>query len=474
MTSNPFRKGAVLFVISAIFIVVVMWVTRGETIRHRRGGRSGHADGAASQGTGRIKVKSTASFQGEESVARDRLLRRPRSHNENNDDALLQDIAHGRVHLMDVKITNRRLLGKGGGMTGIFCRLDFALQKQDPSATPMFHNLVSNSPDCTTPRSMEFGKAVQAARNFDEQAAGKEDTAQGSDGDGVRVLNLTAVVFHMSRCGSTLVSNLLVAANPEEHRVYSESNPPAVALLDVCGDGGERVRHCNLRTASRILSDVVYMMSRSNDPKERRVFFKFQSITTTAVQIFQMAFPTTPWMFVYRDPVHVMQSQLRNGEAMANCVRSKVRPPARALEILDKHEATVQSVSSEAYCAVHLASITESAVDAWNDKAIPINYGELPGALYDVVQHDLDLGFKTRSSSQSWSDALARMEATSKLYSKGKNKVPQVFEGDSQQKEEQASDEVKSASAEYLSESYRALEAASAQRVAQHRAHESS
>jgi hypothetical protein len=256
--------------------------------------------------------------------------------------------------------------------------------------------------------------------------------------------------------------------------VYSESNPPAVALLDVCGDGGERVRHCNLRTASRILSDVVYMMSRSNDPKERRVFFKFQSITTTALQIFQMAFPTTPWMFVYRDPVHVMQSQLRNGVAMANCVRSKFRPPARALEILDKHEATVKSVSSEAYCAVHLASITESAVDAWNDKAIPINYGALPGALYDVVQHDFDLDFDARSSSLSWSDALARMEATSKLYSKGKNKVPQVFEGDSQQKEEQASDEVKRAAAEYLSESYGALEAASAQRVAQPRAQESS
>jgi hypothetical protein len=80
------------------------------------------------------------------------------------------------------------------------------------------------------------------------------------------------------------------------------------------------------------------------------------------------------------------------------------------------------------------------------------------------VQHDFDLDFDARSSSLSWSDALARMEATSKLYSKGKNKVPQVFEGDSQQKEEQASDEVKRAAAEYLSESYGALEAASAQR----------
>jgi hypothetical protein len=361
-----------------------------------------------------------------------------------------------------VKINNRRLLGTGGGMTGMFCRLDFALQKQDPSATPMFHNLVSRSPDCAKPRSVDFGRAVQAARNYDD---GNGD----GDDDGVRVLNLTAVVFHMSRCGSTLVSNLLVAANPDEHRVYSESNPPAVALLDVCGDGGERVRHCNLRTASRILSDVVYMMSRSSDPKERRVFFKFQSITTTALQIFQMAFPSTPWMFVYRDPVHVMQSQLRNGVAMANCVRSKVRPPARALEILDKHEASIKSVSSDAYCAVHLASITESAVDAWNDKAIPIEYGELPGCLYDVVQHDL--GFDdARSTSQAWSEALARMEATSKLYSKGKNKVPQVFEGDSQQKEEQASEEVRRAAAEYLNESYRALEAASAQRAAQRRA----
>jgi hypothetical protein len=375
-------------------------------------------------------------------------VRRRRPRRGVDEDNLLQDILHGRLHLMDVRITNRRLLGKGGGMTGVFCRLEFHLQKSDPSSTPMFHSLISKSPDCAKPRSMDFYKVVRAARKFDEEAA--NDASKS-----IHILNLTAVVFHMSRCGSTLASNLLVAANPEEHRVYSESNPPAVALLDVCDDPSDH-RRCNLRTASRILADVVYLMSRSSDPSEKRVFFKFQSISTTALHIFQIAFPDTPWLFVYRNPVHVMQSQLRNGVSRANCVQSKYHPPARALEILNRHGETARSVSSEGYCAVHLASITESAVNALNDHSILLNYQDLPGALYDVVQREL-LGRELSLAD------LNRMEATATMYSKGKNKSPQMFEGDSEQKEASASTAVKNAAATYLTESYLTLEAAARQ-----------
>jgi hypothetical protein len=55
------------------------------------------------------------------------------------------------------------------------------------------------------------------------------------------------------------------------------------------------------------------------------------------------------------------------------------------------------------------------------------------------------------------------MEATATMYSKGKNKSPQKFEGDSQQKEAAASKAVKDAAATYLGESYLALEAAATQ-----------
>eukprot|EP00538_Stauroneis_constricta_P001602 CAMPEP_0119550516 /NCGR_PEP_ID=MMETSP1352-20130426/4022_1 /TAXON_ID=265584 /ORGANISM="Stauroneis constricta, Strain CCMP1120" /LENGTH=100 /DNA_ID=CAMNT_0007596401 /DNA_START=1 /DNA_END=300 /DNA_ORIENTATION=- len=99
-------------------------------------------------------------------------------------------------------------------------------------------------------------------------------------------------------------------------------------------------------------------MSRSNDPKEERVFFKFQSSTTYHITDFVQAFPTTPWLFVYRNPVQVLMSHAKDGLAHAVCTRSHKQPPKRLLEILDRHGiSSVRKANLEEYCAAHLAGI---------------------------------------------------------------------------------------------------------------------
>jgi hypothetical protein len=210
----------------------------------------------------------------------------------------------------------------------------------------MFRDLVSHSPDCDKHRyRVDLAQVTQLVKTHD-------DNARSGDENNVHSLQLAGVVFHESRCGSTLVANTLIAMNPKLHRVYSESAPPIAALHSICG---ETYAKCPLEGAARILQDVMYLMGRSNDAHEKRVFFKIQSVASRNIKVFQHAFPNTPWMFIYRDPVQVLMSQLAQGTRAANCVRSRVSPPSSVLEIVARGGYdNIKHISNEEYCAAHL------------------------------------------------------------------------------------------------------------------------
>ena len=173
----------------------------------------------------------------------------------------------------------------------------------------MFRFMLQKSPDCKSENALMFDlkKVAYLARMRDDQF-------ESSD-KGPKVLNLTAVAFHESRCGSTLVANSMIAMDPEKHRAYSESSPP-VKAFHMCED----LTSCNKEQAVELLKDTVYLMSRTDDQKEERVFFKFQSATSTRISIFQAAFPEVPWMYIYRDPVQVMMSHVKDDPSMVSSI----------------------------------------------------------------------------------------------------------------------------------------------------------
>ena len=173
---------------------------------------------------------------------------------------------------------------------------------------PMFRFLVQNSPDCSYENKISFDlqKVAYLARRRD----------QDNSKEGPKVLNITAVAFHESRCGSTLVANSMIAMDPRKHRAYSESTPP-VKAFSICDDNFER---CSQKQVVSILKDAIYLMSRSDDHREERVFFKFQSSTSKKISSFQMAFPEVPWMYVYREPVQVMMSHVKDDPTMVRFI----------------------------------------------------------------------------------------------------------------------------------------------------------
>ena len=379
----------------------------------------------------------------------------------------LDKILSGRLALVDLRVRNNnnhevaiadslssaRRNDKYAGVYASFCHVDWSGYKQDPSTYGMFRIVVEKSPACSNRNNWIQGvplyELVQHVRQYDA-------TNTSSSSSGVKVLDFTAAVFHESRCGSTLVANLLTALDPVKHRVYSESAAPVAALHSVCGDDYE---HCTKQTAAAIFKDVVYLMSRSNDINEQRVFFKIQSIGSRHIEVFQLAFPDTPYLFVYRDPVQVLMSQLKYGKHKANCVHAQERKvqPSAITNIVKKYATGAgrknpRNLSSEDYCAAHLATLTESVVNKFTDKGIPVNYEDLPDALYhDIFPNALRLTVDET--------ALANMQAVAALYSKGHGDEAQEFQQDSETKDKAASPKIRDAAETFLSSSYAALEA---------------
>ena len=141
------------------------------------------------------------------------------------------------------------------------CKLNFKKHSESPHLYPMFRDLETVSNCRGNNRKKE--KVAVMLRELKAQA--------GTPGG--RFIAPTAFVFHESRVGSTLVANSL-ASNPFS-MVYSESAPAANALLH-CSS-------CSLDQNVEVFQNVLTLMGRT--PIHKKLFFKFQSITSTKMHI---------------------------------------------------------------------------------------------------------------------------------------------------------------------------------------------
>jgi len=111
-------------------------------------------------------------------------------------------------------------------------------------------------------------------------------------------LPLKGIVFHMSRCGSTLAAQWL-AALPDSV-VLSEPEPLDTLLQ-------WPAPFSDTETIQALLS----ALGQPRRESDRRLFLKTDCWHMTHIDRLLMAFPHTPWVFLYRDPVEVLVSHQR-------------------------------------------------------------------------------------------------------------------------------------------------------------------
>jgi hypothetical protein len=169
------------------------------------------------------------------------------------------------------------------------------------------------------------------------------------------------LVFHMSRCGSTLVARML-AALPGSYAVNEAE--PVDAMLHIAAGAPEDVQVAALRA-------IVGGLGRR---PSARWFLKLSAWPTLKLPLFRRAFPDTPWLFLHRDPAAVLASQL----AMRGTeLEPAITPPA--LFGLESEAA----MTDEDYCAAALARICEAALA--EDGGLFVDHADLPQAFFDAI-----------------------------------------------------------------------------------------
>jgi hypothetical protein len=178
-------------------------------------------------------------------------------------------------------------------------------------------------------------------------------------------LEPAGLIFHMSRCGSTLAAQVL-AATPD-NVVLSEAAPISAITRRADLDDGAKVA---------LLRAMVAALGQARNG-ETRLFLKLDCWHSRDLPLFRRAFPDTPWVFLYREPIEVMVSQTRRRGVQM--VPSLVPPATFGIDLPD-------GVPNDDYCARVLAAVCEGAVWHYPDGGgLLVNYNQLPGALFTQI-----------------------------------------------------------------------------------------
>jgi hypothetical protein len=207
-------------------------------------------------------------------------------------------------------------------------------------------------------------------------------------------LTPTGFIFHMSRCGSTLVSQML-AASPR-HIVISEAGS-----IDAVVQARRTRPELTEQEQVATLRAVVGALGRLRSGEEQHVFVKLDSWHAMALPLFRRAFPGTPWIFLYREPVEILVSQFRK--------RGMHMIPGLLGDVFDQ---TPSEASPETYCRLVLARIGDSVLQNYAPgEGLLVNHAGLPDAvLTDVLPH---FGVRCSASDRAAMAEVARRDAKS-------------------------------------------------------------
>ena len=177
------------------------------------------------------------------------------------------------------------------------------------------------------------------------------------------------LVFHLSRCGSTLLARML----QQWPGCYAASEPePLDAIIQWASlaqlPDSEKVT---------LIRAMVAAIGRNRPSSEARFFIKLDCWHIVALPLLRAVFPDTPWIFLSRDPIEVAVSQL----AMPGI---QVVPGLLGSAILGIEGG--EEMAQEEYIARVLGRICHAAADhGAGDGGMFVDYRDLSVAMRDAI-----------------------------------------------------------------------------------------
>ncbi|CAN2532823.1 hypothetical+protein [Methylocapsa aurea] len=179
----------------------------------------------------------------------------------------------------------------------------------------------------------------------------------------------TGFVFHMSRCGSTLLGRAL-AADPANIAVSEASPIRNILQADRFGPATRPQR-------AAWLAGIVNAFAQRRFPEEKHVFVKFFAADVLDLPLILDVFPNTPWVFLCRHPLEILASQRAAGGV--DTTKGNIPPHLLGLAPED-----LDDMSNEVYLCRVMAAFGRAALAAHRPgRSLILDYRDLPSALYD-------------------------------------------------------------------------------------------
>ena len=184
-------------------------------------------------------------------------------------------------------------------------------------------------------------------------------------------LNPAGLIFHLSRCGSTLMSRLL-STLPGVVVVAEPSPLNALLGLDPARVDGA--------TLVRVVRLLVRALGRLRHGDERQLVVKCTSWNIRRQEILTAASPGTPWVWVQREPTQVIASLLAGPPGWLG----QDVPTAQTAMRFGIDPAAVPAMSRAEFAARALGAMLFSA-SVGPARRICVDHAELPAAVWQRV-----------------------------------------------------------------------------------------
>ena len=212
-----------------------------------------------------------------------------------------------------------------------------------------------------------------------------------------------AVIFHSSRCGSTLTSRLL--SEIPGMQVISEPAPINSLLIDC---------HARYDSAAltQILGDLVRVIGRARSLGHRQFILKTSSWNIRYHALFRAAFPGVPMVWIHRRPAEIFASLLRKPAGWINIQQS----PSLADTLFGISGWEAEHLTRGEFCARALASVFAAASRAVEGTMLVLNYADLPHAVWTELIPFLGIDLDC--------DSIARMRHMAGFDAKSDTPIP--------------------------------------------------
>ena len=212
-----------------------------------------------------------------------------------------------------------------------------------------------------------------------------------------------AFVLHCSRCGSTLLCNALRAVRSTV--VVAEPGAVNDLLLRLATD--ESLSLDAQTDGQSLLQPLCRSLGQTRCGDEQRAVVKLSSWNIMCFRAhLRRAWPTVPWLFLYRDPVEVAVSQLREPSGWMNLRTSN---PTAAARLFGIEESALVSMGTEEWCAFALAHYYSEAADAADEDpshSALVDYRDLDAQMLLRLTAWMGRGQLRLSSTETLVDAL--------------------------------------------------------------------